>query len=70
MADEIPPAILAKHPELAAVGEALEQWRGGEPVTARCLECNQVLRVEDVEATHTLVVSCPAGHTSFRAKHS
>jgi hypothetical protein len=67
-ADEIPAAILRKHPELVAVGEALAQWRRGEPITARCSKCERVLEVTRVEATGTLVVACPDGHTYFRAK--
>ncbi|HMG23131.1 MAG TPA: hypothetical protein VK607_17465 [Kofleriaceae bacterium] len=68
MTDEIPPAILRKHPELVAVGDALAQWRAGAPITARCLTCQRVLEVTRVEATATLVVACPDGHTYFRAK--
>lgn len=68
--DETPPDILAKHPELVAVHEALAQWRRRAPVTARCLRCEQVLRVEDVVVTHTIVVTCPCGRTVFRAKYS
>jgi len=68
MTDEIPEAILRAHPELAAVGDALAQWRRGEAISARCSKCQHVLMVTLVEATRTLVVSCPDGHTSFRAK--
>lgn len=68
MTDEIPEAILRAHPELAAVGDALAQWRRGEEISARCMTCQQILQVTRVEATKTLVVSCPDGHTSFRAK--
>ena len=68
MPDEIPPALLAKHPELVAVGEALEQFRDGKAVTARCLKCDKPLVAEEVEATGALVIRCPAGHTFFRAR--
>jgi hypothetical protein len=54
--DEIPPALLAKDPELAAVGEALEQIRDGKAVTARCVKCGKQLLVEGVAATGTLVI--------------
>lgn len=70
MHDEIPPALLAKHPELVAVGEALEQLRDGKPVTARCLKCDKPLSAENVEATGVLVIRCPDGHTFFRAPRS
>lgn len=68
MTDDIPEALLRKHPELAAVGDALAQWRRGEPITARCPKCQRALDVTRIEATGTLVVSCPDGHTQFRAK--
>lgn len=70
MHDELPPALLAKHPELAAVGEALAQIRDGKAVTARCVKCGKQLLVEDVAATGTLVIRCPDGHTFFRARRS
>jgi hypothetical protein len=68
MTDEIPEPILRAHPELVAVGEALAQWRRGEAISARCSKCQHVLQVTLIEATKTLVVSCPDGHTNFRAK--
>jgi hypothetical protein len=66
--DEIPEAILRAHPELAVAGEALAQWQRGEPIFARCSKCQHFLQVTLVDATKTLVVSCPDGHTNFRAK--
>jgi len=68
MDDDIPPLLLRKHPELAAVGEALRQWGTGEQVTARCAKCGMALVVEEVPETGTLVVRCPNGDTYFRAK--
>jgi hypothetical protein len=66
--DQIPAALLQKHPELASVGQALEQLRQGLPVTATCFKCGLRLLAEEVEATGALVIRCPDGHTSFRAK--
>jgi hypothetical protein len=68
--DEIPPGLLAKHPELVSVGQALEQLRLGQPVSATCIKCGQKLLAESVEAVGVLVIRCPAGHTYFRAKHA
>lgn len=68
MGDEIPPALLSKHPELVPVGQALEQIRLGQPVTATCIKCGQRLVTESVDAVGVLVIRCPAGHTFFRAK--
>lgn len=65
---EVPEAALHAHPELAAVGAALAQWRRGEVISARCLKCQRFLRVTLVEATKTLIVACPEGHTHVRAK--
>lgn len=55
---------------LEAVGEALAQHGRGEVVTARCAACERVLEVVDVVATGALVVRCPDGHVSFRARRS
>jgi hypothetical protein len=65
---EIPPGILAKHPELEAVGEALAQRRRGEVVSARCCYCGELLSVVDVVEAGATVVSCPNGDTMFRAR--
>ncbi|HWO22543.1 MAG TPA: hypothetical protein VNO30_27480 [Kofleriaceae bacterium] len=68
MDDEIPPALLSRHPELVSVGQALEQLRLGQPVTATCIKCGQQLLVEALETVGVLVIHCPADHTFFRAK--
>lgn len=67
---EIPPGILQRHPELVAVGDALEQHRQGQPITSRCLTCGELLVVTEVEAVGTLVVTCPRGHVNFRARRA
>jgi hypothetical protein len=66
--NEIPLALLKKYPELETVGVALTQRRLGQSVTAACIKCGQVLVVEEVEATGTLIVRCPDDHTFFRAR--
>lgn len=68
MNDEIPAALLKRHPELASVGEALTQLREGQPITATCIKCGLRLIVDQVEDTGVLVIRCPDGHTFFRAK--
>ena len=70
MENEIPPALLSKHPELVSVGQALEQMRLGQPITATCIKCGQQLIVESVEAVGVLVIRCPSDHTFFRAKRT
>jgi hypothetical protein len=68
MNDEIPPGLLQKHPELASVGQVLEQLRECRPITATCITCGLRLLAEEVEDTGALVIRCPDGHTYFRAK--
>jgi hypothetical protein len=68
MDNEIPPALLSKHPELVSVGQALEQLRLGQPVTATCIKCGQRLIIESAEVVGVLVIRCPDDHTFFRAK--
>jgi hypothetical protein len=70
MDDVIPPGILKRHPELVAVGEAIEQNRRGEPITALCNKCGSTLEVTEVAEVGALVVTCPLGHISFRAGRS
>ncbi len=67
MSDEIPPNLLKRHPELVAIGQAVEQHRRGEPVTATCIVCEQPLVVTEVAAVGALVVTCPSGHVNYRA---
>lgn len=68
--DDIPPLLLKRHPELVAVGEALQQYGRGEPITARCDKCEQALEVAELPELGVLVVTCPGKHVSFRAKRS
>ncbi len=70
MSEDIPAALLARFPELAAVDEALRQHHAGQPVTARCGKCGAPLEVVDVPETGALVVLCPNGDTNFRARRS
>lgn len=68
--DEIPATLLLTHPELVAVGKALEQLRAGTAVSATCIKCGKTLVAETVEVIGAIVIRCPAGHTSFRARRS
>ena len=70
MDDAIPPSILKRHPELAAVGEALDQRRRGELITVPCLKCGLLLYIEEIEATGAVIVRCAKGDTFFRAVHA
>ncbi len=68
MKDELPPSILARHPELVQVGEALRAYREGRTVETRCGLCGKPLEVIDVVATNELWVTCPTGDTNFRVR--
>jgi hypothetical protein len=68
MTSEIPAALLRKHPELIAVGKALEQLGRGESITATCTVCGVTLVAVEVAETGALIICCPHGHTSFRAR--
>ncbi|MCP2727949.1 hypothetical protein NJ959_05580 [Symplocastrum sp. BBK-W-15] len=61
-------AILKKYPEIVSIGDALDTYRQGLPITARCLSSSQPLKVTEVVATGTLSVTCGNGCTNFRAK--
>lgn len=68
--DALPPSLLARLPELDAVGEALHQHRRGEPVTARCHVCDRTLEVVEVPEAGVLVVACAEKHVRFRARRT
>jgi hypothetical protein len=69
MASDLPPEpLLAKYPELAEVGAALDDFRAGRRITARCSVCGAGLTVTEVPATGELWVTCPNGHVRFRAR--
>jgi len=68
--DDLPPSLLAKRPELVAVGEALRQHRLGEPVTARCHACDRALEIVEVPEVGVLVVACAEKHVWFRARRT
>lgn len=70
MIDDIPESILKKHPELIQIGEAIEAYSLGLPITVCCPHCGQVLTVVEVEAANALWVSCGEGCTAFRALRS
>ncbi len=58
-------SLLKKYPKLAPVIEALTAYSQGNPISARCITCNQLLTVSEVEATGGLWVTCPTGCTFY-----
>jgi hypothetical protein len=70
MDSDIPASLLKEHPELVAVGQALDQRRHGEPIIARCVKCGLLLEIEEVAATGVVIVRCATGDTVFRIRHA
>ena len=67
--ETIPPATLAKHPELAAISEAIAVHREGRAITVRCPECGEILIVTDDAGIGSLWVTCEVGCTQFHLKY-
>lgn len=65
----IPDAVLAKHPEMAQVFDALLAYSEGRKVTARCPKCAHVLAVTEVPEVGARWVTCDTGCTSYREKY-
>lgn len=68
--EDLPPALLAKHPELREVGEALRAHAKGQPITTRCPKCGALITVTEVPETGALLVACGKGHVLFRANRT
>ena len=68
MSDDVPEALLAKHPELPAIHAALAEHHRGVPITSRCPSCAAVLVVTEVAAAGVIVVACSGGHVRYRQK--
>lgn len=49
--DDIPKTLLAKHPELVQIDEAIRAHQAGKSIEARCPTCDQLLVVEEVPVT-------------------
>jgi hypothetical protein len=67
---DLPPDLLAKHPELSVVEAALRAHAAGEQITARCPTCNAPVQVTEIPETGALVVACDNGHVLVRARRS
>jgi hypothetical protein len=66
--DDIPPALLAAHPELPAIHAALAEHDRGAAITTRCPTCDALLTVTEVREVGVIVVGCPAKHVHYRLK--
>jgi hypothetical protein len=58
--------VLAAHPTLKQITEALLAHAEGLPVTARCLTCDTVLKVVDLTEVESLYVTCTDGCSNYR----
>ena len=68
--ETIPNAILAKHPEMEQVFEALAAYREGHEITTRCPTCACVLVVTDLPEVGARWVTCETGCISYREQYS
>jgi hypothetical protein len=68
--DNIPQALLARHPELVQVNEVLTAYYEGIQVSIHCVICDAPLTITHMEATDGLWVRCATGCTTFRVRRS
>lgn len=67
--ETMPETILAKHPEFAAIAEAIAAHRDQRQITARCRTCDAQLSVTDNTELGSLWVTCETGCTSFHLRY-
>lgn len=65
----IPDSILAKHPEMLRIAEALEAHAAGRAVTSQCPTCGHVLAVTDFPEIGSRWVTCDTGCTRYHEKY-
>lgn len=65
----IPDQVLAKHPEMEQVFDALMAHSEGGVVKARCPKCNHLLVVTDLPEAGSRWVTCDSGCTSYHEKY-
>jgi hypothetical protein len=65
----IPEEILAKHPEMAPIFEALVAYSEGRRVTSHCPKCTHLLVVTDIPEAGSRWVTCDSGCTSYHEKY-
>ena len=64
--DDIPKTLVAQHPELAQVDEAIRAHLTGKTIEARCPTCDRFLVVTEVAEASALWVTCGSGCTAYR----
>ena len=59
----------SKQLDLAAITQALEEYRNDSEIKAKCSVCQSVLRVEEIDEIGTTWVVCDEGCTSCRENY-
>lgn len=65
----IPESLLAEHPEMQRIAEALEAFYAGRAVTSTCPTCGHVLTVTDFPKLGSCWVTCDTGCTRYHQKY-
>lgn len=65
----IPDQVLANHPEMEQVFDALMAYSEGGEVKPRCPKCNHRLVVTDLPEAGSRWVTCDSGCTSYHEKY-
>ena len=69
MSETIPKHILEKYPQLPIVFEALQQYRSGQEITAKCPKCKTVV-VAEIEDVGVSEVNCKCGFLHYGEKYA
>ena len=65
---KIPAALLKKHPQLAQIDAAIDEYLATGTVTTRCPRCNEPIKV--VQVPGRLVASCGCGLCNYSLRYS
>ncbi len=65
----IPDRVLAEHPEMVPVFEALIEYSEGREISTLCPTCDHRLVVTDLPEVGSRWVTCDSGCTSYHEKY-
>lgn len=68
--EEIPASVLAKHPEMVQISQALAAFREGREVVVQCPTCGGFLHVTDKPEIGSLWITCETGCISYHLRYS
>lgn len=63
--EDLPKTLLAKHPELAQIDDAIRAHLAGKTIEDHCPLCDRLLVVTEVPETGALWVTCGSGCTAY-----